>query len=63
MDEEQNEIDLYRDILHYFHDILHAQLNSDDYIRKIIKGDDLHPLDAELRGFVQEQLLEQEPPA
>lgn len=51
------EIARYRDESHYLHDVLHHKFNSDDFIRQILKGEDLHPFDQALRDVVSEQVL------
>ena len=56
MDKEREEIELYRDALHYLMDVLHAKFHNDDFIRQLIKGKNLHPFDKALRDVAKELL-------
>ena len=56
MNKENEEIGRYRDELHYLHDVLHHKFNSDDFIRQLIEGGDLHPFDQTLHDVVNEQI-------
>ncbi|TDF41315.1 hypothetical protein EYS14_00170 [Alteromonadaceae bacterium M269] len=56
MNKEDEIIETYREMLYFFRDILNAQIDCDSYVRRIIKGEDLIPLDQAIRDFVEEEL-------
>ncbi|TDF39163.1 hypothetical protein EYS14_06455 [Alteromonadaceae bacterium M269] len=56
MNNDDDTIESYREMLYFFRDILNAQIDCDRYVSRIIKGEDLIPLDQAIRDFVEEEL-------